>query len=156
MNHTLFIFSQSEADAPEGLGWWSNEHGWTNLVCATRFTLAERQTLNLPIARGNDARWATAREAYGCESQLERFIREVGDQIDVRGRQYTITEVKGDGDIVCAGLKSVRAEYTAIRCNNARVAGRPDAEVWSILSNGTRCREIGSFAVDNKRIKELS
>lgn len=156
MHNTFYVFSQSEADENgDGAGWWSNEQGWTNLVGATRFTRLESTTLNLPMAKRNDARWVSAREAYGCESQLERYLREVGRTLQVGGRQFEVTSITGDGDTVLAGVKSARAEYTAIRCNNSRVAGRPGAEVWSVLGNG-KGRQIASFAVLGNAIKALT
>lgn len=85
-------------------------------------------------------------------TQLEALIAANGPVIEVRGRTFTVEGVSGDGDIALATFKAKKASYTGIRYNNARVAGVPDAEVWSILGGK---REIASFAVHDGKIKAL-
>ena len=63
------IFSPSEMAA--GNGFWSNTEGWVELPQATRFTVEEIETLNLPKFKGQDARWMSLEEANVI------FVREI-------------------------------------------------------------------------------
>ena len=67
-NSALVIYSPNESAASDGGGFWSNDHGWGSLDNATVFTQKEADSLNLPIATGDDARWTNllqAHQAYG-------------------------------------------------------------------------------------------
>lgn len=60
------IFSQSEFDASgDGVGFWSNEEGWTDRENATVFFDRERHTRDLP--HPIDAQWVSMAEAHGNE-----------------------------------------------------------------------------------------
>jgi hypothetical protein len=51
------IYSPNESAVNDGAGFWSNQYGWTELDSATRFSCYEKQTLDLPVSTGQDARW---------------------------------------------------------------------------------------------------
>lgn len=61
---SLVIYSPAEDD---GLGFWSNDDGWTMLDNATLFTQAEREKLNLPFCPGGDACWITLAQALALQ-----------------------------------------------------------------------------------------
>jgi len=58
-----FMIHSNGADNPNA-SFWSNKHGWTNLVCASHFHYWETETFRLPITPGNDARWIPVAHAY--------------------------------------------------------------------------------------------
>lgn len=66
---TLYvIYSPNESACSDGAGFWSNRDSWTELDEATVFSDSERQSLNLPISTGQDAKWVLlgeARQHYG-------------------------------------------------------------------------------------------
>lgn len=70
------IYSPNESATSDGAGFWSNDFGWTTFGCATKFTEAEKHTLDLPIATGQDAKWVTWSEA---ESHYAESIKESTD-----------------------------------------------------------------------------
>jgi hypothetical protein len=84
-------------------------------------------------------------------TQLEAYAATNGEMV-INGRSFELEGVAVDGDIAVATLKAKRASYTAVRCNNTRVAGLPTAEVWSVIGNK---REIAMFAIANGAIKPL-
>lgn len=88
------------------------------------------------------------------KTQLQAYVLAFGPRIEIKGRIFTLEGVSVDGDIAMATFKTPRSRYHGIRCNNARVAGRPGAEVWSILGNG-RPRELASFAIHENRVMTL-
>jgi hypothetical protein len=57
------IYSPNESAVNDGDGFWSNEQGWGSFDGATVFTKLESETMNLPIATGDDARWVPALQA---------------------------------------------------------------------------------------------
>ena len=58
------IYSPNESAASDdGAGFWNNEDGWTLLEGATEFSGSGKDSFNLPIATGQDARWVLRSEA---------------------------------------------------------------------------------------------
>jgi hypothetical protein len=57
MTELYGIFSYSECDRPGGVLFWSNEYGWCGYTDATRFTKEEKDNVNLPMSKNNDAHW---------------------------------------------------------------------------------------------------
>lgn len=55
--HCYVIYSANEASVGDGAGFWSNDDGWVEEECATRFTEREKATLHLPMSTGGDAHW---------------------------------------------------------------------------------------------------
>jgi hypothetical protein len=81
------IYSPNESAINDGAGFWSNQNGWTELDEATKFLHSEKQTLNLPISTGQDAKWVLydeAREHCGSATTeaIKAFQHEVGICID--------------------------------------------------------------------------
>lgn len=74
LNELHVIYSPNESASSDGAGFWSNEDGWVLFDAATKFTTAERDSLNLPIATGQDAKWVSESEAAAAyaESELGR------------------------------------------------------------------------------------
>lgn len=69
-------------------------------------------------------------------------------------RAYAIEGVSSDGDITIATLATPRARFTAIHCVNTRVAGRPGAEVFSVINSSGR--EVDCFAIHGGAIIPLA
>ncbi|NEX60104.1 hypothetical protein [Noviherbaspirillum galbum] len=62
------IYSANESAAADGSGFWSDRDGWVPLNQATRYSETDRNTLNLPLATGQDAQWVifnVAKAHYG-------------------------------------------------------------------------------------------
>lgn len=87
--------------------------------------------------------------------QLEAYVRTNGPTIEIKGRTYQVNGISRDGDIAIASFKTQKATYHGILCNNARVAGHAETEVWSIIG-GTKAREIASFAIINAQLRVLA
>lgn len=87
--------------------------------------------------------------------QLSEYIGEHGPVLELAGRTYTAEGFSSDGDIAVGTLSTPRATYTVLFCPLARVASRPDAEVWSVMSSGRRPRQVVMFAVDEKTLRIL-
>ncbi|KWA83954.1 hypothetical protein WL29_21545 [Burkholderia ubonensis] len=89
--------------------------------------------------------------------QLQDFITKNGNELKIGPKVFTYLGMtkEGDGpdDVAVASVKSVRATYTAIRCNKARVIGCPNAETWAILSSSGR--DIARFAVYEGQLLQL-
>lgn len=60
---TKFVIHAPSESSEGDLVFWSNESGWGDLENATRFSQAETQAHDLPLASGQDARWITEAEA---------------------------------------------------------------------------------------------
>ncbi|MBU0501440.1 MAG: hypothetical protein KJ558_10115 [Gammaproteobacteria bacterium] len=87
-------------------------------------------------------------------SQLESYVAQNGASLDIKGRAFCVEGVSANGNVAVGTFKAKKAVYTGVLCNNARVAGRPGAEVWSIISgNG---RQVACFAVDAGQIQALT
>ncbi|KVP65628.1 hypothetical protein WJ96_04475 [Burkholderia ubonensis] len=89
--------------------------------------------------------------------QLQDYITAHGNELKIGHKVFTYLGMTAEGagpdDIAIASVKSVRATYSAIRCNNARVIGRPGAETWAILSSNGR--DIARFAVHDGQLLQL-
>lgn len=52
--YTMLYVIESESEK----GFWSNEDGWVyDIASATTFTTSDATMSNLPMSRGNDAKW---------------------------------------------------------------------------------------------------
>lgn len=96
------VHSESEAAGEEGAGFWSNEEGWTNLGCASKFTFAEKRSFSLPLSRGDDATWMPLAYAYNpslsslCEvTVLPVEHLHLYDAIEIQG----VREEEGDCEV---------------------------------------------------------
>lgn len=96
------IYSANESAATYGAGFWNNDIGWVDFHQATRFSEGEKQTLNLPISTGQDAKWALWSEAnvsYGGGPSLvkEEAHEEVADDDNKLGhKDWRRTLAAGD------------------------------------------------------------
>lgn len=86
-------------------------------------------------------------------SQLEAYVAQCGPVIRVRGRTFHVSGVDGEGDTTVATFVTTRSRYHGVRCVYARVAGRPAAEVWSLIAGR---REFARFAIHDGSLLELS
>jgi len=88
--------------------------------------------------------------------QLQDFVAKQGNELKIGSKVFTYLGVATDGDgpdlIAVASVKSARATYKAVLCNNTRVAGRPKAESWAILSSSGR--DIARFAIHEGQLLE--
>lgn len=91
-------------------------------------------------------------------SQLKTYLDSHGPELAFGRKKYTVLGLTEEGDLATgtsvATVKSVRATYTAVRCNNAKVIGKPGAETWAIMANSGR--DIAKFAVFEGGLIELS
>lgn len=85
-------------------------------------------------------------------TQLSRYIARHGAELKLRTKTLTVESLSGEGDLVVGTFRAVKASYTGVVCINARVAGRPNAEVWSVLASR---RELASFAIDGDELISL-
>lgn len=74
------IHSQAEGANDSNASFWSNTQGWTNLICATVFSIPEMQTLNLPVSRNGDACWMPVAHAYDPSLQTLCDITELSEE----------------------------------------------------------------------------
>lgn len=58
------LHSAAEASRDAGYSFWSKTAGWTNLVCATVYSVDELAAVSLPRACGNDAALMPVAHAY--------------------------------------------------------------------------------------------
>lgn len=84
-------------------------------------------------------------------TQLTAFVA-AGGKIEISGKTFAQEGKSSDGDISVATFKTPRATYQGVHCVNATVAGKPGAEVWSII--GTR-RAVADFAIHEGRLYPL-
>lgn len=104
LDRNYVIYSPNEAALQFGDGFWSNKDGWGSIETATIFTEAERDTLNLPVSTGEDARWLTLRAAHQDD---DRYIRVEYDTA------YTGGDYDNVGSFVLVPLNLVEAGYSA-------------------------------------------
>jgi len=77
-------------------------------------------------------------------TQLATYIADNGKDLTINGRSFTVDGISRDADIAVATFKTLRASYFGVLCVNARVPGRPGAEVWSIVGGK---RTLATFAI---------
>lgn len=91
-------------------------------------------------------------------SQLKAYIDTHGPELVFGRKKYTVLGLTEEGDMATgtsvATVKAVRATYTAVRCNNAKVIGKPGAETWAIMAESGR--DIAKFAVYEGALLALS
>jgi len=87
------------------------------------------------------------------KSQLQSYIESLGPQITVGRHQFTVDGISGEPDRAVATFRGPRANYTGVTSINGRVAGRPGAEVWSIV--GSR-RTMARFAIHQGELVHLA
>lgn len=92
MFDNFVIHSAAEATRDAGCSFWSNHEGWTNLVCATVFSIDERKTFRLPVTGESDATWIPVAHAYDPSLIALCDIYDIapdelltGDAIEVQG-----------------------------------------------------------------------
>lgn len=84
-------------------------------------------------------------------TQLSSFVK-AGNKIEVKGRHFTLNKSTMEDDITVATFKTARTSYLGVLCINTAIAGRPGAEVWSIVGNG---RTIAEFAIHEGKLFPL-
>ena len=88
-------------------------------------------------------------------TQLAAYIASHGATIEVGNRSFIVLGISGDRDLAVATFGGTRskARFTAVvSVNRNLVAGKPDAEVWSVVGSA---RTIARFAVWNDTIIPL-
>lgn len=83
-------------------------------------------------------------------TKLEAHVARAGAQLNVKGKTFTFAGASTDEDLSVATLKGPRTTYSAVRCVNLKVAGRPDAEAWVVL--GSSGKTVCEFAVCSEGI----
>lgn len=86
------IRAPSETNGETGMGYWSNEHGWTVLVGATVFSIEEMRSVQLPVAAASDAIWMPVAHAYD-ESLIT--LAEIVDTATLDWSQFDGFELQG-------------------------------------------------------------
>lgn len=69
-------------------------------------------------------------------TQLANYIAANGKSLTIKGRAFTVDEPIQEGDTALATFRTLRTSYTGVLCVNARVPGKPGAEVWSLVGGG--------------------
>lgn len=93
------IHSEAEEANDTNAGFWSNTQGWTNLICATVFSIEEMQTLNLPVSRNSDARWIPVAHAYDPSLRTFCEITELSDEEVAASNAIEIHGVREEDDV---------------------------------------------------------
>lgn len=86
-------------------------------------------------------------------SQLARYLAANCNEVVVKGKRFTVEGPDTDGFSDIATFKTARASYHGVLCVNAKVVGRPGAEVWAVV--GGRKTQT-TFAIHEGVILELS
>jgi len=87
--------------------------------------------------------------------QFAQYLREHGPVLTLSDKEYTAQDFSSDGDIALGTLTTARSTYTVMWCPLTRVAGHPDAEVWSVMTGGRRPKQVALFAVDAGTLRIL-
>ncbi|UJJ60607.1 hypothetical protein [Rhodanobacter denitrificans] len=69
-------------------------------------------------------------------TQLAAYIATNGTDLTIKGRAFTVDGPIQDGNTALATFSTQRTSYTGVLCVNARVPGKPGAEVWSLVGGG--------------------
>ena len=88
--------------------------------------------------------------------QLQDYVAKHGNELKIGSKVFTYLDVATDGEgadlIAIASVKSAKATYHVVLCNNTFVMNRPGAESWCILSPSGR--DIARFAIYEGRLLE--
>ena len=114
-NIDYVVYSEGEAKANDGAGYWSNSNGWAGLDEAECFTTAEIKQLhlNLPVSAHNDAQWLPVTEAHEMQ---DAPATEIGTHYD-HGNPIMIEEsnvslhFKGDAYAAMTLVNDLHAIY---------------------------------------------
>ncbi len=97
----------------------------------------------------------TQTSASAAQSQLAAVIG-ANRELSIGGKAYTVENLRNEtGMGFFATFRTPRAEYIAMQ-TSTRVAGRPKAEAWTVMSMSGRGRKIVDFAVDNGKVLVLA
>ncbi|MEY2117091.1 hypothetical protein [Rhodanobacter sp. FW106-PBR-R2A-1-13] len=97
---------------------------------------------------------STALPSSPCTgSQLARYLAANGNEVVVKGRRFTVEGPDTDGFTDIATFKTARASYHGVLCVNAKVVGRPGAEVWAVVVGR---KTQASFAIHEGMLLALS
>lgn len=69
-------------------------------------------------------------------TQLATYMAANGNDLTIKGRAFTVDGPIQEGDTALATFRTMRTSYTGVLCVNARVPGKPGAEVWSLVGGG--------------------
>jgi hypothetical protein len=90
------------------------------------------------------------------KTQLEQVL-DSSNTLTVGHRIFSVSNIRHEGELgLFATFKSKRAEYVAMASPKTRVIGRPNAEVWAVMSLSGHGRKIVDFAVDQGRVLVLA
>jgi hypothetical protein len=87
------------------------------------------------------------------QTQLAAYVAANGPELTFRRTSLVVEGLSGEGSLATGTFASKRARYLGVLCINARVVGRPGAEVWAVMSGR---RNVVRFAVVNGAIEELA
>ncbi len=89
------------------------------------------------------------------QCQLGKLLGQAQELV-VGGKSFTVENLRNEtGMGFFATFRTGRAEYIATQ-TNTRVAGRPEAEAWTVMSMSGRGRKIVDFAVHNGQVLVLA
>lgn len=86
-------------------------------------------------------------------SQLKNYVAANGPELKLKTKTLTVEGISGEGDIQIGTFKAKSARYNGVYCMNAKLAGKPGAEVWSVI--GPRGRTIADFAIHDNQLIPL-
>lgn len=87
-------------------------------------------------------------------SQLEQMM-DAGAELVVGNKTFTVEKLRHEKGLgFFATFRTPRAEYLAMQ-TSARVIGKPDAEVWTVISTTGRGRTFADFAISDGKVLVL-
>ncbi|MBF3053523.1 hypothetical protein HKW90_03800 [Pseudomonas aeruginosa] len=93
---------------------------------------------------------------HASQTQLEQIL-DSSNTLTVGHRSFSVSNIRREGELgLFATFKTKRAEYIAMASPKTRVIGRPNAEVWAVMSLSGHGRKIVDFAVDQGRVLVLA
>lgn len=87
-------------------------------------------------------------------SQLEQLLAGSAELL-VGSKTFIVDKLRHEEGLgFFASFRTPRADYLAMQ-TSARVIGKPDAEVWTVISTSGRGRTIADFAISHGKVLVL-
>lgn len=88
-------------------------------------------------------------------SQLAQYIKQHGNEITVRGKTFTFTDLRHEEGLgFFATAKTTRSELLGMN-TNGKVIGRPGAEMWEVLRMSGRGGVVAKFAIFEGKMLDI-
>lgn len=142
---------REDADQP-GLWLWTKVHEGSDISFSSEDEAWEDAARHLQSS--DEGCIEDGGVGQGGRTKLESYVEQNGAQIVVRDKKLTFEGATTAGNISVATLRGPRSVFSAVLCPYVRIAGKPDAEVWSVI--GSAGRIVVEFAVSEGRLFAIS